>query len=536
MLVLVAFLEVAINRVAVPMLRPLRDAPPAWHTQLDFIGLFLLYFAGTLPVLLIAARVYTSLRDRRGIRDAIAHVALAVAALLAAIPLVIAAPDWLGFPREIAFAVAVIALVVSGFSRERDLGAQLGLIVIAVPLLVHSVVEIGARYDWPEAGLDAPSVGVARAGVMALCAAALFSPYVFAPRPFSRSVIRPVPILVAMGIAAVGAVVANTWYSTIAKAAALAVGVQLEQHQADPRLAIYLLGVATLAWTLVSCLTAASAARRMIGVGIALVVLGGYEFRWPHHYLLPLLGLTLIADATRRVREEELAVLPLHTDTPPIPDPAWQRYVAAIKSTLERTLSDVQTLTTRGEEGLASTLIVGEKNGLTVRARIERLDSSVIALDVVLGREIDEVRGATLSLWAAPTRTLVERPHPPGPPAAPLFKTGDPAFDQRFKSRGSSQAFTTLFDEGLRARAVATLDGWLALWEPEGMRYRVYPGRGAPLDHPIPLSDLALGRVANAERLVSVIELLVELAARGVTLPAPAAPSQLEESLGEEPP
>ena len=43
----------------------------------------------------------------------------------------------------------------------------------------------------------------------------------------------------------------------------------------------------------------------------------------------------------------------------------------------------------------------------------------------------------------------------------------------------------------------------------------MYPGRGAPLVHPMPLSDLALGRTATADRLVAVIELVIEIAARG---------------------
>src|SRR5690606_5745048 len=40
-LLLVAFLEVAINRVAVPLLRPSKGTPPTWHTALDYAGLFL---------------------------------------------------------------------------------------------------------------------------------------------------------------------------------------------------------------------------------------------------------------------------------------------------------------------------------------------------------------------------------------------------------------------------------------------------------------------------------------------------------------
>jgi hypothetical protein len=108
-----------------------------------------------------------------------------------------------------------------------------------------------------------------------------------------------------------------------------------------------------------------------------------------------------------------------------------------------------------------------------------------------------------------------------------LFKIQDAAFDERFKCRGNARTFGNLFDDGLRARVVATLDGWLAYWEPDGLRYRVYPGRGAPLDHPMPLSDLALGRPATPARLVAVIELLVEIAARGV--PSQPAPELLEE-------
>src|SRR5215212_3069963 len=42
-LLLVAFLEVAINRVAVPMLRPLKGLPPRWHTVLDYGGVIRFY-------------------------------------------------------------------------------------------------------------------------------------------------------------------------------------------------------------------------------------------------------------------------------------------------------------------------------------------------------------------------------------------------------------------------------------------------------------------------------------------------------------
>ena len=533
---MVACLEVAINRVLIgsqnepglaAALVPAKHAPPAWLTALSYAGLFLFYFAGTLATALIAAHVVTLLRERRGVRELVPNLALAAATLLAAVPLVIPAPAWLSFPLEVAFALAVIAVTASGFARDRDVGVQIGLIVLAVPLLLHTVSVLGAKFWWPESAFDTAGDLAARAGAIALCVAALVSPYVFSPRPFARAVTRPLPVIAAMTAAALGAFAARMWYPPVARAAALAIGIELTPHQPDPRLALYLLAIATLVWTLISCAFAASAARRTIGAGLALIVLGGYGFHWPDHYLLPLLGLALVADAAGRVRDEELANLPFEIETPAVADAAWAGYIGAVTTTLKRSLGDVHALTTRGDGGLASSVIVGERGGLNVRARVERIEGSVIALDVVVGREIDELRGATVSLWAVPARE--HGPNPPGPAAAPPFRTGDAPFDERFRARGSAAALGKLFDGELRARAVASLDGWLAYWEPEGVRYRVYPGRGAPIDHPMPLSDLALGRPGGPERLALVIELVAELGARGVTAAAPDEPAHLEE-------
>jgi hypothetical protein len=525
-LLLIAFLEVVINRIAVPMLRPAKGLPPRWHTMLDYGGLFLFYFTGTLAVLVIVALVVRRYRSAPSLREHVSQLALVGATALAAVPLVIVAPAALSFPLEMAFGLAVVTTIIATLGGERDRGVQVGLVILAIPLLTHTAGVIGAKYLWPESVFDGPAIVVTYVGVMGLAAAALASPYVFAPRPFARAVAKPGPVIIAMGLSATGAIVARTHYAVVAKAASLAIGVELNQGAADPRLALYLLAVATLVWTLTSCAFASSIARRQIGIGIAFVVLGGYGFRWPNHYLLPLLGIALIAEAARRVREEELAEIPFAAGTPPIPDPAWSGFVGSVKAGLERCLGDVHTLTTRGEGGLASSVIIGDADGMPVRTRIERIDGCVIALDIILGREIDEVRGATFALWAIAPRNLGV--NPAGPPAAPVFRTGDGPFDDRFKARGNRLAFDKLFDDGLRARAVATLDGWLAYWEPEGLRYRVYPGRGAPLDHPLPVSDLALGRAGSAERLVAIVQLLVEIAARGVKVAPPEQPRELD--------
>jgi hypothetical protein len=526
-LLLVALLEVAINRVAVPMLRP-SGPPPWWHTSLDYVGLFLFYFAGTLAALLLAARCVRALASDAAVRSRVTAVVVGVATVLATAPLVLDAPAAVSLTLEVGFAVAVLALVVDGFGAGRDLGLEVGLPILAVPLLLHVANALGAHFFWSDNMFDGPGIALTQAGIAALCLAAMVSPYCFAPRPFARAVIRPLALIVALIVAGGGAALARSSYPALAKAATLAFGVELTSVQPDPRLAVYLLAVATLAWTLTSCASAASAARRAVGAGLSLIVLGGYAFKWSHHYLLPLLGLSLISEAARSVRDDELGALPLAGHTPPIADAAWSAYVGQITAGLRRVLGEVHSLTTRGDAGVASSVIVGDADRLPVRIRIERIEGSVVALDVVLGRDIDEVRGATLTAWAIPPRALGV--NPPGPPAAPIFKTGDAQFDERFRTRGSAPAFRRLFDDGLCARAVGTLDGWLAYWENEGMRYRIYPGRGAPLDHPMPLSDLALGRTAaTADRLITVIELLIELGSRGIP-PRPAGESSPEPS------
>lgn len=530
-LLVVAILEVVINRVAVPLLRPSQGMPPAWHTALDYFGLFLFYFAGVLAAMAIAQRCIQAVQQRSELPQLVATALVGIAALFACVPLVISAPAALTILLEALFALAVIAVCASAVGRDRDLGVQIGLPIIAVPLLIHTATALGAVFVWPENQFDGPGSDLASAGVIGLALAALASPYCFAPRPFARSVTRPGPVVVAMGTAAIGAVLARAEYPTVAKAAGLAIGVEMNDQQADPRLALYLLALATLTWTLASCARAASGARREIGLGLGFVLLGGYGFHWSHHYLLPLFGLVLIAQAAKRVREDEIAAMPIASETPAIPDSTWSTYIGAVTQGCKRVLDDVHSLTTRGEGGLVSTVIVGEAGGMQVRARIERIDGAVLALDVVLGRECDELRSATLTVWAHATRGMGA--NPAAPPAAPLFKTGDESFDERFKTRGSALAFRQLLDADLRTRAVTTLDGgWLAYWDKEGLRYRVYPGRGAPLDHPMPLSDLALGRSATqAELVVVLIELLVDIAKRGVPAqPVAAEPTELEAS------
>lgn len=513
-----AALEVVTGRVAVPMLRPALGKPPAWHVALDYIGLFLHYFVATLAAALIFGRCLAVVTKRGRVRHLLAHGALGGAAVLALVPLVVAAPGAFTLVLEAAFATAVILIIVAGIGRTYDMGVQLGLVAIALPLLLHTLREIAAYFSWA-GGTPHLLLGIASGGGMAICIFAIVSPYLFAPRPLVRAMTKGWPIVAAMATTVVGAYAVHAWYLDVARAVSLATGVTLRSPRIDPRLALYLLALATLTWTLASCWIATAEARRRIGQGIALVALGGYAFQWSHHYLLPLLGLALIADAARRVRDQELADMPIKTSTPPITDAAWSSYITAVKAHLETVIgaSGVHALTTRGDDGVQTSQVIGERRGIAVRTRIERFEGSVISLDIVAGHEFDERSTATLRLSAVQPRSIGA--HPLGPPAAPRFASGDATFDERFRVYGNLHAFDRLFDGDVRARATTTLNGWFAYWDRGGVRHRVYPGRGAPLDHPMPLSDLALGGPVTPERLIAVIALLLDIAARGCEPP-----------------
>lgn len=527
----IGVLELVANRVAVPMLRPATGVPPAWHAALDYFGLFAHYFVATLAAVVIFARSFTAVAKRDRVRTILAHVAVALAAALALVPLVTAVPSAFTIALEIVFAAAVSFIVGSGFGRGRDLGVQLGLVALAAPLLLHTLHAVGAQLVWSGGALQDIVLGASGAGVIAICLFALLSPYLLAPRPLVAAMTRPWPIAVAMTMAIISVAAVYGWYPAVARAATLATGVVLRSPRVDPHLALYLLALATLTWTVASCALATAEARRRVGEGIALLALGGYAFHWSHHYLMPLLGLAVIADAAQRVRDQELAGMPIKPSTPTITDAAWSSYLTAVKAHLEAALgaSGVHALTTRGESGVQTSHVVAERAGIAIRTRIERFEGAVISLDIVAGHEFDERSVATLRLWAVQPRSIGT--HPQGPPASPRFACGEASFDDRFRLHGDAQAFHRLFDQEVRAQVENRLDGWLAYWDRGGVRYRVYPGRGAPVDHPLPLTDLALGGPPTSERLVparlvSVIALVLDIAERGMesTLEVNGAP------------
>ena len=360
-LALVAVLELAVNRVVVPMTRPVE--PALWHTCLDYLGLFFFYFTGTLAALIIGVRVAAAFSRERPYLERLATVSLGVAALLAAIPLVVTASETVSATLEVAFALAVLIHVGTVFDRRRDLGVQVGLAIIAVPLLFHSASALGAHFLWPDRVFDGPSVDLERDGVIALCIAALATPYLLRAaavrarrHPAGAGGVRDADRGARCGHRARrlsrgrrGGVARDRRRDEqgAGRSEARAVPPRHRDARVDARL--------------VRDRRHARAPWHRPGARV----------RRPRRLRVSLAGALspaaarAVADCRGRAHRARRGAeaTPIVNETPPISDSVWAAYLAAVTQGLRDTLGEVNSLTTRGEGGLMSSVIVGTANG-----------------------------------------------------------------------------------------------------------------------------------------------------------------------------
>ncbi len=518
-------------------------APPWWHQALDHFGLFLQYFASTLALGIIGYLLWRMIRDGRPYWSAArwGMVGVGIPFLALAVISLIRAPSAeISFWFETFFILTVLCLLLGQMVRGGDLGVKIGILFLATPLVVHYYGPLSLRFF---AGEEALWGGfperIQHYGQWTMVMAALVSPYCFAPRPFLRSAIRLAPLAVATFVGVIGVVILRQHYEVGMRLAHHGLGVDIGPGAPSRYIAVYVIALATITWTLASCLSADSESRRNIGVGLGLVVVGGYGFAWPLQYLVSLVGLMTIGAATTRVVEEERSTEAKSSGefrAPPIADEVWQRYIGDLAEALAPSRDDddddddeaeeaadrgASIVTIRGEEGRAVTHLVTERYGLEVALRIGRQDESISTIDIVCGAPALSETEPDWTLYARPEKLLGVGSHPEPPvTSAPVRRIDDVPFDDRFRIRDSGRITEKLFDDGMRARATALIDGWVAFWSDYGLRYRVHPGFGAPLDHPIPITELAFrgsSAVASAERLATLVDLLASMANRALS-------------------
>jgi len=579
----VAAIELAVYRLAVPGLKPTNpsDSPPIWHTALSYWGLFLSYFCSALAVGIVLRELILLARGHHRYWKPIACALIVSGAAFTtyAVKSLISAPgeqDTLFL--ELGFSATLILLIVAQLRPGGDVAAKVGLMLLAAPLLVHFYRDAGVRWMLgDEALVSGIPERIAAYGQWTMVLAALLTPYCFAPRPFIESAGRLAPLVIGGFVGLVGALVMRQSVEVGVKIAADGLGVDLGAGPPASQIALYLIALGSITWTLVACFMAPSAARRRIGVGLGLVVAAGYGFDWPLQYLVGLVGFVTIGEAVREVVGEERSARAWEAArfrTPPIAAETWHAYVVALVEALRArglrasTVSvaepallappggDASSSSSSSASSSASTspephaseqgddepaaedasrthVLITDPTAAPVRLLVERVGGAVQMIEVVCGR--DARASGEAPVWtveARPERRLARVAHPPPPrTGAPHVRTGDASFDRRFHMRDGGGHAARLLDDGMRARASALLDGWLAYWPERALVYRVVPGHGAPLDNPIPLSGLAFrGAIWDGavDRMVTVLEFLTELSRAAITGDAPRAGSRAD--------
>ncbi len=484
LLLAAVLLELALHRLAVPGLRPVRVEPPGWHATLSWIANFAFYFAFVFAIVVLGrglARAFTD-RAARGHRaSSIAH-AITGAALIALSTAVVFAPrsELLIFILDAAFTLTLVVVIVAQVRPGGDLGARIGLVLLALPLVLHFYAPFALRFiSGDDLGLPER---VQVFGQWALVFSALATPYCFAPRPFTSSAARVLPFIVAMFVSLLSAIVIRRAGEVGMDLARDGLGVVLDPLAPMSMLALYIMALAAVAWTLVSCLAAVAPARRDIGVGIGLVLLGGYGFEWPLQYLLGFLGLLLIGSAARRVSGEERR--PAHSSrVSQISDAKWSAFATALAEAIALDHSDESVpskLTVADDDGLSRTHLVWTDRGHPVRVTFVRRDRQLASIEYLFGDSSAPGLAPAWTLWArAGSGDAGAHPSPP-PCPAPASRLGVAGFDERFQMRDAADyGARMLGDQEMSQRASELLSGWLALWPKSGLRHRlVFGGSG----------------------------------------------------------
>ncbi|MEO5767499.1 MAG: hypothetical protein ABIS92_04035, partial [Polyangia bacterium] len=327
-LVVVAFLELAINRLLGRLF-----VSPGCHTGLGCLllatGPFLLHLTGALTLVVCTGGIVGHLRRGelfpRGMRLTVAVLSLIFLGLLALSLAFGRIPDRYHTHLETSFGFAVGLLVLSFVGADAvPVQRRVGFLLFALPPLFHVASSVAGRAGWLSQGVVTPE-RLTAAGEMILLLAAMTAPLLLVPRRLPRTR-WGAAVALAAGVSGFF-FVAFVGRTDLVQTVAL-YGVQLELPRPLTWLgALYVLSLFGYV-TSVAMLVLSRGAARLVGLGMALVGLAGYQTSSPIALGLSLCGLVALATGTvRGGRSAAKADLPLSIA-------AWQALLEGIAAAL----------------------------------------------------------------------------------------------------------------------------------------------------------------------------------------------------------
>jgi hypothetical protein len=408
---------------------------------------------------------------------------------------------------EVCFAFLALLTAIAFALQKAPVRLKIGVAMFALPGALHALGVVSASLRVGDAaavrrGLSHAGPALVGAGEVALLAAGILAPLLLPPRPWrERRWQVPLVVAAALTIAFVGVLL---WRFDLIQASAL-YGLRLELPPlASPAGIAHVL--AFFGWMFAAIeLISDKGGMRLIGYGLVLLALGGYEQASPVELCLSVLGLLAVAVG-------ELRALPYVDRTVPrVGAPEWRDFARRLAEGVGDGTGPGQSrpeavVVPEGE--LEFTRIQAHRRAQPVTIKLLRKRGTLVELEANYGNAGHAAADASVERH----RRWLQR-SPEHKVRLPRSKTGDPSFDQKFSVHGDAP----LADAELRRRLERQQgDGVLTIWKGNAARYQLaHPGSDAPAAFQ--------GQVEGAapiQSIVAIVDMLADVVDASLTTAA----------------
>jgi hypothetical protein len=511
-LVLVAFLELVLNRLASRLFLPqsMISNRTAGASLLGRVlgdsGPFLFHLTGVLAFLIFLLALGGLLRRRelfpRPVRFTVTVIALCFWFLGTAAVLLGQIPRRFVLHLETSFAFLALLTAAAFLGTPTGRRVKLGVLMFALPGALYVLSIVLERIGWLKSSTTAGDL--ARWGEACLLVAAASAPLTLVPRPLAERRWL-LPLAIASALTALLIFTLAVRYDLVQATALYGLHLEMPRLRSPMGLA-YL--AALFGWTVaVVQLLGEKGGTRLAGYGLLLLAIAGYQLGAPVELSTSLLGLLALSVGELRAAG--------HTPGPASLVPAlgladWRTYVgqlaaAATDGSAPGGAAPPEAIVV-DEDDLEVSHVRGHRRSRPVDLRFLRRRGRVVEFEIAVGDPGHREPNATVERhrsWLArsPEQRL----------ALPRTRTGDAAFDQKFSVHGQAP----LGSDALRREVMRQGDGVLSLWQGTAARYRaVHHGEpaatnGAVIDPPFAAS---FGRAAaGSDGVIAMLDTLIDL-------------------------
>jgi hypothetical protein len=406
---------------------------------------------------------------------------------------------------EVCFAFLAILTAIAFALSKASVRLKIGVATFALPGALHALGVVSASLRAGEGhgvaaairrGLSQGGPALVRAGEIALLLAGMLAPLLLPPRPF-RERRWQVPLGVAAALTACFVFALVGRFDLMQASALYGLRLELPPLASAEGVAHVL---AFFGWMFATIeLISDKGGMRLVGYGLVLLALGGYEQASPVELCLSVLGLVAIAVG-------ELRALPYTDQTVPRVDAnEWRAFVGRLATgvgdgTDPKDTRPEAVVVAEGE--LEVSRIQTYRRGQPVTIKLLRKRGTPVELDASYGNAGHAAADASIERhrrWLArsPEHKL----------KLPRVKTGDPSFDQKFSVHGAAP----LADVELRRRLERQQgDGVLTIWKGSAARYQLsHPGSGGEAA-PAALAGQVEG-AAPVQSIVDIVDMLADI-------------------------